>query len=70
MQIESNLNNDTANFRAQRAALALTQINRPKNTEQVYSGKIKEWKVNLPMQQLIWIFFNTFAGMVREASIR
>ena len=44
-QVQRNLDNDTANFRAQHSALALTQISRPKNTNRAYTRVVKEWKV-------------------------
>ena len=39
-----NLDNDTANFRAQQAALGLSQTHRPKNTSRAYDRHDKEWK--------------------------
>ena len=47
-QVQINLDNDTANFRAQHSALGLKQISRPKNTHRAYMGKIKEWSVKFP----------------------
>ena len=44
--IQSNLDNDTANFRARNAALSLTQISRPKNTKRAYERSQKEWRVS------------------------
>ncbi len=46
-QVQQNLDNDTANFRAQQSALALTNISRPKNTICAYIRGMKEWKVIL-----------------------
>ncbi|KAG5922477.1 hypothetical protein E4U61_005085, partial [Claviceps capensis] len=43
-QLERNLNNDTADFRAHQAALDLTQTNRPKNTSRNYDPIAKEWR--------------------------
>ncbi|KAG6089519.1 hypothetical protein E4U15_002551 [Claviceps sp. LM218 group G6] len=43
-QLERNLNNDTADFRAHQAALNLTQTNRPKNTSRNYDSIAKEWR--------------------------
>lgn len=47
-QVQINLDNDTANFRAQHSALGLKQIGWPKNTYCAYVGKIKEWSVKFP----------------------
>ncbi len=46
-QVQRNPDNDTANFRVQQSALALTQISRPKNTSRAYTRAVKEWKVIL-----------------------
>lgn len=43
-QVQINLDNDTANFRAQQAALALAQTHRPKNTTKAYTRVEKEWR--------------------------
>ncbi len=46
-QVQRNLDNDTANFRAQQSSLAVTQISRPKNTSRACTRAVKEWKVIL-----------------------
>ena len=43
-RIQINLDNDTANFGAQQAALALAQTHRPKNTTKAYTRAEKEWR--------------------------
>lgn len=42
-RVQINLQNDTANFRAQHAALSLAQTNRPKNTSRAYGRACLEW---------------------------
>lgn len=44
-QIQINLDNNTANFHAQHAALALTQKSWLKNTTRAYTHIVKDWKV-------------------------
>ncbi len=46
-QVQRNLDNDIADFRAQQSALALTQISQSKNTNRIYTRAVKEWKVIL-----------------------
>ncbi|KAG5987169.1 hypothetical protein E4U52_007850, partial [Claviceps spartinae] len=55
-QLERNLNNDTADFRAHQAALNLTQTNRPKNTSRNYDPITKEWQEfpDITMKMAIW----------------
>ena len=43
-QIQINLSNDTANYRAHQAALSLAQTNRPKNTSRAYNRICQEWR--------------------------
>ncbi len=46
-QVQQNLDNDTANFRAQHSALALTQNSWSKNISPAYTWALKKWKVIL-----------------------
>ena len=62
-QVQINLDNDTANFRAQHSALALIQIGRPKNTSRAYERVPKEWRV-------IFIIIDFFLNFISRLNIR
>ena len=45
VKVQTNLNNNTINFRAQQETLALTIINRFKNISKFYNRVYKKWKI-------------------------